>query len=197
MVLDGLPVSAATVESYMGGNYLPVFAEDVLNTDKLNLFLASLSVQFEKTEDFVDKYTQDVDKYVAYMEAIPSAWPIIGSVASEFGLRRDPIHGGAANHTGIDIKASTGAPVRATGAGTVTRSDYFGGYGYTVVINHGYGIETLYAHNSQLLAKRGDKVKRGDIIARAGSTGRSTGPHVHYEVIVNGTPRNPRNYLSR
>jgi biotin carboxyl carrier protein len=192
---DGMPVSAATVESYMGGNYLPVFEEGVEDTDKLNMFLASLDVQFEKTEDFFNKYSQDVDKYVAFMAAMPNVWPVVGSVTSEFGGRRDPINGGAADHTGIDIKAPTGTPVKATGAGTVRRADHFGGYGNTVVIDHGNGIETLYAHNSQLLVKVGDRVKRGDIIARVGSTGRSTGPHVHYEVRVNGVPRNPRSYM--
>lgn len=125
----------------------------------------------------------------------PSIWPALGTVSSEFGTRRHPITGTVQLHAGIDIAAPTGTPVHATANGSVVFAGERGGYGLAVVIDHGYGIQTLYAHNSRLLVKAGDVVERGQPIALVGSTGLSTGPHVHYEVHVNGEPVNPRAYL--
>lgn len=130
------------------------------------------------------------------LDHTPSIWPVEGGyVSSEFGARIHPISGNAQRHEGIDIAAWTGTPVHATAAGTVTFAGNRGGYGLTVVIDHGYGVQTLYAHNSRLHVRVGQKVKRGDLISSIGTTGVSTGPHLHYEVHVNGRPVNPRNYL--
>ena len=98
-------------------------------------------------------------------------------------------------HTGTDFAAHTGTPIYATGDGTVKLSGREGGYGNVVVINHGYGYETLYAHMSKVKAKRGQKVKRGDIIGYVGSTGLSTGPHLHYEIHKDGKPIDPVSYF--
>jgi murein DD-endopeptidase MepM/ murein hydrolase activator NlpD len=98
-------------------------------------------------------------------------------------------------HEGVDIRTTTGTNVRATGGGTIRQAGWAGSYGYMVTIDHGYGIHTAYAHNSSVSVTIGQRVERGDIIAKAGSTGRSTGPHVHYEVRVNGTPVDPNNYF--
>lgn len=125
----------------------------------------------------------------------PSVWPASGRVSSEYGSRRHPITGNVQLHAGIDIAAPTGTPVHATAAGTVAFAGERGGYGLTVVIDHGYGVQTLYAHNSRLYVSSGDVVERGQHIAAVGSTGLSTGPHVHYEVHVNGQAINPRSYL--
>lgn len=125
----------------------------------------------------------------------PSAWPSSGRVSSEFGTRRHPVSGTVQLHRGIDIAAPAGTPVTATAAGTVVFAGDRGGFGLTIVIDHGYGLQTLYAHNSQLYVKEGDVVERGDRIAAIGSTGLSTGPHVHYEVHLNGEPVNPRSFL--
>lgn len=125
----------------------------------------------------------------------PSIWPASGRVSSEYGSRRHPITGNVQLHAGIDIAAPTGTPVHATAAGKVTFAGQRGGYGLTVIIDHGYGVQTLYAHNSRLYVSAGDVVERGDHIAAVGSTGMSTGPHVHYEVHVNGQAINPRSYL--
>ncbi len=95
----------------------------------------------------------------------------------------------------MDIANKTGTPLYASEAGTIERSGWNSGYGYNVVINHGGGLKTLYAHASKLHVKAGDKVSRGDIIADMGSTGWSTGPHIHYEVILNGVKQNPLNYI--
>ncbi len=117
-------------------------------------------------------------------------------VTSEFGNRRDPFTGERRGHTGMDLAVPTGTSVRAALPGTVTVSTYNqGGYGYYVMIDHGGGLATLYGHCSRLLARVGQTVEAGDVIALSGSTGRSTGPHLHFEVRVNGERTNPRSYL--
>ena len=119
-------------------------------------------------------------------------------VTSEFGNRIDPITGKRKGHTGMDLAVPTGTPIRAALPGTVVVSKYnAGGYGYYVCIDHGNGLATLYGHCSQLLARVGQTVQAGDIIALSGSTGRSTGPHLHFEVRVNGERTNPRAYLPK
>jgi murein DD-endopeptidase MepM/ murein hydrolase activator NlpD len=124
------------------------------------------------------------------------AWPVSGRVTSEYGYRTSPITGKRQLHAGIDIAASTGTPIHAAADGQVITSGWnSGGYGYMVMIDHGSGIVTLYAHNSSLVVSAGQQVTRGQVIANAGSTGNSTGPHCHFEVRVNGTAQNPRNWL--
>ena len=117
-------------------------------------------------------------------------------VTSEFGYRSDPFTGQTKGHTGIDIAVPTGTSVRAALPGVVTKATYnAGGYGYYVMIDHGNGMVTLYAHNSKLMVSVGDTVEAGDTVSLSGSTGRATGPHLHFEVRVNGQRVNPRSYL--
>lgn len=116
-------------------------------------------------------------------------------VTSEFGYRKDPFTGQTKGHSGMDLAVPTGTSVRAALPGTVTVSQYSSSYGYYVMIDHGGGLATLYAHNSKLLVKVGDVVQAGDIVSLSGSTGRSTGPHLHFEVRVNGERTDPRSYL--
>lgn len=117
-------------------------------------------------------------------------------VTSECGTRRDPFSGKTNSHTGIDLGVPIRTPIRAALDGTVTTAKYAAGsYGYYVMIDHGEGLQTLYAHNSKLLVEVGQTVKAGDIISLSGSTGKSTGPHLHFEVRVDGAIANPRNYL--
>lgn len=125
------------------------------------------------------------------------AWPSASStrVTSEFGMRFHPILKVNKLHTGIDIGASAGTKVLAANSGTVIKAGWNNSYGNLVMIDHGGGIVTLYAHNSKLLVSTGDVVSRGQDIALVGSTGRSTGPHIHFEVRVNGEYQNPRNWL--
>ena len=131
-----------------------------------------------------------------FCSPIGSGWE--SRVTSEFGNRIDPITGKRKGHTGMDLAVPTGTPIRAALGGTVTVSKYnAGGYGYYVCIDHGNGLVTLYGHCSQLLARVGQTVQAGDIIALSGSTGRSTGPHLHFEVRVNGERTNPRAYLPK
>ena len=122
-------------------------------------------------------------------------WPAEGEITSPFGWRTHPIFGTQRLHTGIDIGADYGDTVRAADGGVVIHSDWMGGYGNAVIIDHGNGISTLYAHNSQLLVSEGQAVAKGQAISRVGSTGYSTGPHLHFEVRQNGSPVNPLNFL--
>jgi len=122
-------------------------------------------------------------------------WPVVGRINSGFGWRRDPFGGRRDFHTGVDIKAPTGRPIGAAAAGTVVYAGWMSGYGKTVVVEHRGGYTTLYGHCSRLLCRAGDPVSRGEKIALAGSTGRSTGSHVHFEIRVGGSPVNPLRYL--
>ena len=129
-----------------------------------------------------------------FCSPIGAGWESV--VTSEFGNRIDPFTGQRKGHTGMDLAVPTGTPIRAALPGTVTTAAYDqGGYGYYIMIDHGNGLSTLYGHNSQLLAQVGQTVEAGDIISLSGSTGRSTGPHLHFEVRVNGERTNPRYYL--
>ncbi|MFZ2021536.1 MAG: peptidoglycan DD-metalloendopeptidase family protein [Terracidiphilus sp.] len=125
----------------------------------------------------------------------PSLWPIEGPVASSFGERQDPINGEGAFHSGIDIDAPYGTPVRAAGDGDVTGASMGAGYGRNVVLNHGHDLLTLYGHLSAIAVFPGQHVTRGQIIGYVGESGRATGPHLHYEVRVHNVPVNPRKYL--
>ena len=126
-------------------------------------------------------------------------WPLPGRtlISSGYGSRTSPISGRGEFHTGLDIPAPTGTPVHAAEDGIIINSGNINGYGYTIIINHGSGLSTLYGHNSRLIAKVGQSVKRGDVIALVGSTGYATGPHCHFEVRLNGKHTSPWNYLSK
>jgi murein DD-endopeptidase MepM/ murein hydrolase activator NlpD len=133
----------------------------------------------------------------AIMNATPSLLPIAGWISSPFGYRRNPYDGSYRLHAGVDIAAEPGTPVRSPADGTVIFSGYREGYGKAVVLDHGYGIRTLFAHNSKLFVAQGTRIKRGETISQVGSTGHSTGPHLHYEVRKNGVPVNPATFFSR
>jgi len=125
----------------------------------------------------------------------PSLWPVQGIVTSSFGARMDPFNGEGAFHTGIDIATSQGDAVRAPADGMVIKAGMGTGYGREVVIDHGHGLQTLYAHLSGFAVIAGQDVRRGDILGYVGSSGHSTGPHLHYEVRIHDTPVNPSKYL--
>jgi len=125
----------------------------------------------------------------------PAIWPVLGHITDSFGERLDPFSGEGAFHTGVDVSADYGAPVHATGDGIITIAENHAGYGRLVVIDHGFGITTWYAHLSSFSAIAGARVKRGEVVGYTGISGRSTGPHVHYEVRVNNAPVNPWRYM--
>jgi murein DD-endopeptidase MepM/ murein hydrolase activator NlpD len=125
----------------------------------------------------------------------PSIWPVLGHITDSFGERLDPFSGEGAFHTGVDVASDYGAPVHATADGIITIAENHAGYGRLVVIDHGFGITTWYAHLSSFSAVPGARVKRGEVVGYTGISGRSTGPHVHYEVRMNNAPINPWRYM--
>ena len=137
----------------------------------------------------------DVARRQALASATPSIWPAEGWLTDSFGRRKDPFTGEPEYHTGLDISADKGEPVYATANGTVETAARAGSYGNMVVISHGFGISTRYAHLDHFNVQPGQSVRRGDVIGFAGSTGRATGDHVHYEVLVYGRQLNPLQFL--
>jgi murein DD-endopeptidase MepM/ murein hydrolase activator NlpD len=129
------------------------------------------------------------------LATLPSRWPVRGSVNSEFGRRPSPWTQSVEFHSGIDIKAQMGTPVHAPAAGTVVVAGPAHEYGTAVMLDHGQNIKTLYGHLSKVSVQLGQKVERGTLLAYSGNTGRSSGPHLHYEIFVKGQPVNPRAYL--
>ena len=128
---------------------------------------------------------------------VPSMWPVNGVLLSRFGERTDPFSGEGAIHAGVDISAPTGTPVHAAADGIVSRAEYYGGYGRLVVIDHGNGMSTRYGHLSRFDVVPGQEVRRGDVIAFSGNSGRATSPHLHFEVRLGGAAVNPHPYLIR
>ena len=128
--------------------------------------------------------------------SIPSRMPLEGSrLTSDYGMRTHPVLGGRRNHKGVDLAAPTGTPVYATADGIIGRAEWFSSYGLYIEIDHGADLETRYAHMSRLAVAAGERVKKGDLIGYVGSTGRSTGPHLHYEIRVDGVAVNPIPYM--
>lgn len=176
------------------GRYAPLMTQVWEKMDALGrqLYLQSLSY------DEIERLAVDKDLMA---EVVPAIMPIDqkklrGNIGA-FGMRLHPILKRYIGHEGIDLGAPTGTPVYATGTGIVADQKPQSGYGIQIVIDHGFGYRTRYAHLSKKLVKPGQLVKRGELIGEVGSTGRSTGPHLHYEVIYRGRPVNPINYISR
>ncbi len=122
-------------------------------------------------------------------------WPTAGKLISGFGNRRHPIFGGTRFHSGVDLAAPSGTPIIAADGGEVLQASYSGGYGYSILIYHGGGFATFYAHMSSFAVGQGQMVKRGQVIGYVGTTGWTTGPHLHFEVRINGAAQNPMGYL--
>ena len=170
-------------------------AELIINTTrKLDILSKQVFVQ-AKSYDEVAKMAMNKEKMIASM---PSIMPVsnkdLKQTASGWGMRMHPIYKILRFHYGMDFTAATGTPVFATGIGVIKAAERESGYGNRVVIDHGYGYETFYAHLSKINVQIGQKVNRGDVIGFVGSTGTSTAPHLHYEVSKNGTKVNPQNY---
>lgn len=146
-------------------------------------------------ENRLDAVRSDVEKRRSLADATPSIWPVAGWLTSSFGNRRDPFTGGRDFHPGLDISANHGDPVLAPAAGTVAAADATGNYGNLVVLDHGFGIVTKYGHLARFGVTQGQQVNRGDVLGYVGSTGRSTSPHLHYEIWVNEKLTNPMRLL--
>jgi murein DD-endopeptidase MepM/ murein hydrolase activator NlpD len=135
------------------------------------------------------------EKQRTVLASTPSTWPARGWVTSDFGARLDPLTAQRVMHQGMDIATPHGHPVESPSDGTVVFAGVESGYGKVITVDHGFGLKTRYAHLSEIAVKAGQRVKRGARIGAVGNTGRSTGPHLHYEVRVNGIPENPRKFL--
>ena len=162
--------------------------------DKLNLLEREIVVESRSFDRLADLARKNSDR----IACVPAIQPVselnLKQMASGYGRRVDPVYGTVKFHEGMDFSCNVGTPVYATGNGTVVKAEWASGYGNLVEIDHGYGYVTRYAHLSELLVKLGQKVNRGDLIAKSGNTGKSTGPHVHYEVRLRGVAQNPVNY---
>mgnify|MGYP000385496685 CR=1 FL=1 len=153
---------------------------------------------FEKREIFYNKKEALLLKHSVLKETLPTLYPVeVPYTSSSFGWRRDPFLGIRAFHSGLDFSAAHGEKIMATGAGIVTMVAKEKNYGNVLKIKHGDGLETRYAHCSKILVKKGDIVQRNQVIALVGNTGRSTGPHLHYEIRLNGRAIDPRQYLKK
>lgn len=170
---------------------------DVVLTD-LDQRARQLETRTFQEEESLQEVRGYLDDRTSLLRAYPSVWPVRGWITSRFGYRNSPYGDGARRlHTGLDIAAPQGTPVIAPADGHVVFAGYHSAYGNLVVIDHGYGMTTKYAHTSRILVQVGERVRRGDLIARVGNTGRSTGPHLHFEVLKEGVPVNPMRYLSQ
>lgn len=173
---------------------------ELANTNDRNY--ANLSIRIDKAvkeaglrEQGVIKLQELLAERQSILNQTPSIKPARGWITSRFGYRVDPFTGKPEMHYGLDLAAAPGTPVVAPADGVVSYVAYEAGYGKIVAIDHGYGVRTRFAHNSQIYVELGQKVKRYDVIAAVGSTGRSSGPHCHYEVRVNDVPVDPINYI--
>jgi len=165
------------------GKVSPTFAESIADYDFLRR-TDMLALSSNRSHAFVP------------VNATPSLWPVDGRLIGPFGMRTDPFSGEGAFHKGVDLSAPYGTAVHVTADGIVEYADMENGYGKLIIVNHGNGIETYYAHLSKDYVHVGQEVRRGDVIGAVGATGRVTAPHLHYEVRIHGGPVNPYRYLA-
>jgi murein DD-endopeptidase MepM/ murein hydrolase activator NlpD len=182
--LDMPQLEAATPRSGMGGPFVPVK-------------LPADAGPFERQLYRINITRAQVERLNRTLALVPYRKPVIGEVefTSGFGVRSDPFLGRPAMHTGLDFRAATGDPVRATANGKVISSGWSGGYGRMVEIDHGNGLATRYGHMSEINVRVGDTIRIGQVIGAVGSTGRSTGPHLHYETRIDGEAVDPQKFL--
>ncbi len=182
--LDLSQLEAATPRPAMGGPYVPVK-------------LTADAGPFERQLYRISVTRAQVERLNRTLALVPYRKPVIGEIefTSGFGIRSDPFLGRPAMHTGLDFRAASGDPVRATANGKVVSSGWAGGYGRMVEVDHGNGLSTRYGHLSEINVKVGDSVKIGQVIGTVGSTGRSTGPHLHYETRIDGEAVDPQKFL--
>ncbi|QUH19562.1 M23 family metallopeptidase [Alkaliphilus sp. B6464] len=150
-----------------------------------------LTQLIDREKENMEKLILNVEQQLEYLDALPNLMPNPGRISSPFGYRISPTGRNREFHNGIDISNKLGTDIIAAGSGIVTYSGYNGAYGKVVMISHGYGYTSIYAHNQEILVSVGDQIEKGQVIAKVGSTGRSTGPHVHFEVRLNNEPINP------
>ncbi|MGB9877463.1 MAG: murein hydrolase activator EnvC family protein [bacterium] len=170
--------------------------------------IESKRIEYERALEELERNSKEIEQMLLALEKTPEGqkrlakpwkggfiYPLRGKLTSRFGMRTHPIYHITKMHTGIDLSAPSGTPIKAAAGGEVVYAGWWGGYGNVVIIDHGGGISTLYAHCSAIYVRKGQKVSQGEVIAAVGSTGLSTGPHLHFEVRKNGKPVDPLGYL--
>lgn len=162
-----------------------------LNEQALTQKAENINSQLDSKIEEMNTLINEVEERLRYLKSYPDTWPTYGRITSPYGWRTHPISKRKEFHTGIDIANSYGTSIIASGDGKVVFAGYKNGYGKTIIINHGYGYKTLYAHNSKLMVETGDYVKKGQTIAKMGRTGTTTGTHCHFEILLNGSTINP------
>jgi murein DD-endopeptidase MepM/ murein hydrolase activator NlpD len=185
--------AAATMLGGKGGPFVPL---DHPTLAQLNDALSDLDQQVDLRSDVFTLAESRLFESRLTALMIPNSRPIDGPVGSGYGFRSDPFTGRAALHTGLDFPADVGRPIRAAAGGVVVSTDVHPEYGNLLVIDHGNGLVTRYAHTSKILVKTGDLVRRDQVVALVGTSGRSTGPHLHFEVLVDGVTQNPARFLA-
>ena len=175
-----------------GGPFVPAHSPSFA---QLNGLVGALDEQADQSTDlFTMIESRLLEKRLASL-MVPNSRPVEGPVGSGFGFRTDPFSGRAALHTGLDFPTDVGTPIHAAAGGVVLFTQYHPQYGNVVELDHGKGLVTRYAHTSKVLVKTGDIIKRGQLIGLVGTSGRSTGPHLHFEVLLDGVPQNPAKFL--
>lgn len=185
---------AATPGGGRGGPYVPIASPSLT---QLNATLASLDERSDRHSDVLTLVESRLFENRLRSLMVPSSAPVDGPVGSGFGFRTDPFTGRGALHTGLDFPADSGTAIVAAAGGVVVTADMHPAYGRTVEIDHGNGLVTRYAHASKISVATGDLIRRGQKIAEVGSSGRSTGPHLHFEVLVEGVPQDPAKFLAQ
>jgi murein DD-endopeptidase MepM/ murein hydrolase activator NlpD len=185
--------SAKLQASNRGG---PLVREAPLSEKELQGKISDLIAQIDFHTDHLSDLEATLLQQSVLKDTLPNSSPVAAAYnSSSFGWRLDPFNGHKAFHEGLDFTAAAGTPIYAAAGGIVTVAEQTPDYGKIVKIDHGSGLETRYAHASLLLVKPGERVEKGQVVAQVGSTGRSTGPHLHYEIRLNGNPLDPRKYL--
>lgn len=186
-----------TINSSRNGNTL---LKEKLILEELDNSITSqmddLSKLLDNSKEELSKLVVDVEKRLKYLDAKPNLMPTEGRITSGYGYRRNPFGRGREFHKGLDIANRSGTKIKAAGSGVVTFAGYYGGYGKVIIISHGYGYQSIYGHNRKLFVKVGQHVKKGEVIAEMGNTGKSTGPHLHFEIRYYGKPVNPKNIIN-
>jgi murein DD-endopeptidase MepM/ murein hydrolase activator NlpD len=185
----------SVTNSGVGGDNQFVRSKEPINPAQLSSKLDKVSAEATRQEQSLQELQAYFQDQKSLLASTPSVWPVRGWVTSDFGTRLDPYTSERVMHAGLDIAGPHGKEVISPSDGTVVFAGLEGGYGNVLVIDHGYGIKTRYGHLASIRVKAGQKVKRGETIAALGNTGRSTGPHLHYEVRVNGIAQNPRKFI--
>ena len=189
------PVNEPAISAPLGQGG-PLVKDSPLSEEDLKATIEQMSADLDFRDEYQGKIEAKLLQKSVLREMLPNSSPVAAAYSSSsYGWRIDPLNGHRAFHEGLDFPASVGMPVYAAADGIVTTAVQTPDYGNLLKIDHGSGLETRYAHNSKLLVKSGDRVMKGQKIALIGSTGRSTGPHLHYEIRLNGNPLDPREYL--